>query len=230
MGVPHTRFEASEMGASDFGKNAYYEFTARKWAVAREIMSITQYALVLDADVAVVKDPLKYIDIDQYDFRYQLEGLGTSRGSPGGIPEDCSATDVNGGVLFFRKSAATERLLDEMVALHDNITAPGAPLDQTFVRGAAERAGATLCNFPQPCVLGRCTVGWWQFPLIQREPIGSICTYHTTCGGPLQWKLERLEALVYALAKPNGKATRIEEVMDNAIKSPPAPPLAGSIL
>jgi hypothetical protein len=206
-GVPCARYPTADLGASHFRENAYAEFTALKWSVARSLLSVLSYVLVLDSDVLVFSNPLAGLDLGAFDFRFQLEGA-----PPGREREACSG-DSNGGVLFFRASLGATRMLDEMVALHDAIVAPGAPLDQTFALPAARRANASFCNFPQPCVLGKCTVGWWQFPFILDELLGDVCVYHATCMTSLAVKSEYLNRVLEARVAPGGERRTVRDVL-----------------
>lgn len=138
-------------------------------------------ALFVDDDVLLLDNPFAFFDTSAFDFRHQVEeGSG------------CLARP-NGGLLYVRATSAGLRLLANMVAKKDTIEASGDKLDQDYIIGAAEEAGASRCALPKSHFTGHCPRA--HHP---SAPMSDVVTYHTHCCGLHDSKLALLERIAYA--------------------------------
>jgi hypothetical protein len=148
-----------------------------------QVVAHLSAALFFDDDVLLLANPFKHFDPLAYDFRHQTErGAG------------CAAKP-NGGLLFIRATDAGKALLRNMVARKEAIEGSGDKLDQDYVVGAADDAGAARCALPRAHFVGHC-------PYAQHAgaPLRGVVTYHAHCCGDRDRKMA-LMARVAAAAR-----------------------------
>lgn len=112
-----TVFEAAgpayESNVSVFGGRAYNSMTEHKWRVAAAVLATGQHALMVDPDVALLRNPAQYLDAaPQCDLATMIE-VNDGDASPvslraqGGFAFDAFANWVNTGFVLFRSSPRT---------------------------------------------------------------------------------------------------------------------------
>jgi hypothetical protein len=153
---------------------------------AAQVLGHVSAALFFDDDVLLLRNPFAHFDATsagQYDFRHQAEkGAG------------CLA-QPNGGLLYLRATSAGRSLVAHMVNKKDAIEGSGDKLDQDYVAGAADAAGASRCALPRMHFAGHCPRA-----ALASAPLSGIATYHAHCCGEKSAKLGLLRRIVAAVA------------------------------
>jgi hypothetical protein len=161
-----------------------------------QVVEHASAALFFDDDVLLLDNPFAHFESAQYDFRHQTErGAG------------CLAKP-NGGLLFVRATAPGKALLRNMVAQKDAIEASGDKLDQEYVAGAADAAGAARCALPRGRFVGHC-------PYAQHgsAPLRGVITYHAHCCGARDSKMALLARVAAArVATPDARFADVDRV------------------
>ena len=196
------RLNLPVLPASDFGENAFNFITYLKYELILAALNIADHVLFIDADVLLFRNPWLdiYFDrnmssgkrggVSKYDFQYQRE-QGTSY--------SCAGT-VNGGQLYFRKTAKSIKVLEQMISNKTFIIESDNGLaDQDLLEKYVKLYNLSTCSLSPDLFRGHCLHGH-RMGLKNLSWLNTdIITYHSTCLIGAEEKMAVLHQIVSAI-------------------------------
>ena len=206
---------------SDHKQAAYHQITWAKWSLAYYAMHAAESVLLLDADVAVLRNPFTPgLTSRDEDLLYQQEHVGHERTpfTPShrpearargpkrpGVPWALFGSPVNTGQLYVRSRALVERVMRAMPPTAD--ADPRLEQEIVFEDVLQNRSEGWRASGLPDRYAGHC----WYEP--RRLPWSSLLTYHAHCENTSHAKVEWMRIAIKASTGPLATAPTCARVM-----------------
>ncbi len=153
-----------DVAPSEGGQGDYWQTSVLHHRLLADALSIAgvRSVCLLDADIALFKNPTDYFNVTAFDLQHNTEG-----------GDGCDGR-VNGGLLCLRNSGPARAFIAQMVARNASWLA-GA-VDQDAMPDIAAAANASRCALPKARFAGHCKDSH-----DGRASFRGVVSYHTNC-------------------------------------------------